>query len=97
MQTEECRPGVKCRLGSKRINPLWLQYQPDREAQERSVERLEACDKDQFQDQAYLRSAKQRYEIQVFIAQVIEIADVWWKSIATIFEAEQSIHELHVC
>ena len=44
MQTEDCRSGVKRRLGSKRINCLWPRYRPDREAQERSVERLEAND-----------------------------------------------------
>ena len=38
-----------------------------------------------------LDSAKQRYEKQVFIVQVIEIAGVWWNSIATTFKAEQSI------
>ena len=31
-----------------------------------------------------------------FIGKAIEIADVWWKSIATI-KAEQSMHELRVC
>ena len=44
MQTEDCRSGVKRRLGSKRINCLWPRYRPDREAKERSVERLEAND-----------------------------------------------------
>ena len=44
MQTEDCRSGVKRRLGSKRINCLWPRYRPDLEAQERSVERLEAND-----------------------------------------------------
>ena len=63
MQTEDCRSGVKSRLGSKRINCLWPRYRPDREAQERSVERLEA--NASFQDHAYLRSVKQRYEKQV--------------------------------
>ena len=50
-----------------------------------------------FQNHAYLRSTKRRYEKQVFIVQVIEIAHVQWKSIATTFKAAQSIHELHVC
>ena len=49
-----------------------------------------------FQDDTYLFSTKQRYEKQVFIVQVIEIADVWWTSVATTFKAEQSMHE-HTC
>ena len=44
MQTEDCRSGVKCRLGSWRINRLWLRYRADCEAQERTVECLEAFD-----------------------------------------------------
>ena len=44
MQTEDRRSGVKCSLGSWRINHLSLQYWPDHEAQERSVEHLEASD-----------------------------------------------------
>lgn len=44
MQTEDRRSGVKCRLGSWRINHLSLQYWPDHEAQEWSVEHLEASD-----------------------------------------------------
>ena len=43
-QTEDCRSGVKCRLGSWRINRLWLRYRADCEAQERTVECLEAFD-----------------------------------------------------
>ena len=58
MQNENCRSGVKCRLGSWRINRLWSQYRPNREAQERSVKRLEASNTEhRFQDHAYLRSA----------------------------------------
>ena len=44
MQTEDYRPGVKGRFGSWRINRLWPRYRPDREAQERIVECLEASD-----------------------------------------------------
>ena len=44
VQTEDCRSGVKCKLGSWRIDRLWPRYRPDREAQERSVERIEASD-----------------------------------------------------
>ena len=44
MQTDDCRLGVKCRIGFWRINCLWPRYRPDREAQERSVECLEASD-----------------------------------------------------
>ena len=47
--------------------------------------------------QAQLRNAKQRYEEQVFIVQVIEIADVSSESIVSTFKAKQSIHELYVC
>ena len=49
-----------------------------------------------FQDHTYLFSTKQRYEKQVFIVQVIKIADVWWTSVTTTFKAEQSMHE-HTC
>ena len=44
VQTEDCRSGVKCKLGSWRIDRLWPRYRPDREAQELSVERIEASD-----------------------------------------------------
>ena len=44
-----------------------------------------------------LHSQLKRYEKQVLNIQVIEIADVWWKSIATTFKVEHGIHELHVC
>ena len=58
LQTESCRSGVKCRLGSWRINRLWPRYRPNREVQERSVKRLEASNTEhRFQDHAYLCSA----------------------------------------
>ena len=46
---------------------------------------------------AELHSAKQRYEKKVLIVKILEIADVWWKSIATTFSQGKTKCTLASC